>query len=175
MTDRLPKYALSIRQPWAWAIVHGGKDIENRSWTRRVPGYSFRGEFCIHAAKGMTRDEYEYASDSIIKNGGAPPAAKDLLRGGIIGVGRVVDLAKESNSPWFQGPWPGLVGLVLADVKPIKFIPSVGALGFFKWQEADPSIVPAPAKWMQTELDRQIEIKQAIEPAPIPLFEEIAQ
>ena len=24
--------ALSIRQPWAWAILHAGKDIENRDW-----------------------------------------------------------------------------------------------------------------------------------------------
>jgi hypothetical protein len=24
--------ALTIRQPWAWAIAYGGKDVENRSW-----------------------------------------------------------------------------------------------------------------------------------------------
>ena len=24
--------ALSVRQPWAWAICHGWKDIENRTW-----------------------------------------------------------------------------------------------------------------------------------------------
>ena len=23
---------LSIRQPWAWAIVKGAKDVENRKW-----------------------------------------------------------------------------------------------------------------------------------------------
>jgi hypothetical protein len=22
---------LTIRQPWAWAIIYGGKDVENRS------------------------------------------------------------------------------------------------------------------------------------------------
>lgn len=22
--------AISVRQPWAWLIIHGGKDIENR-------------------------------------------------------------------------------------------------------------------------------------------------
>ena len=36
--------ALSIRQPWAWAILHAGKDIENRSWRT-----AFRGEVLIHA------------------------------------------------------------------------------------------------------------------------------
>ena len=53
MTD-LPDIALSIRQPWAWAILHAGKDIENRSWST-----SFRGPVCIHAAKGMTAAEFD--------------------------------------------------------------------------------------------------------------------
>ena len=36
---------LTIRQPWAWAIVHGGKDVENRS--RSLGPY--RGLVAIHA------------------------------------------------------------------------------------------------------------------------------
>lgn len=28
----IPRLALSVRQPWPWAILHAGKDIENRSW-----------------------------------------------------------------------------------------------------------------------------------------------
>ena len=38
--------ALSIRQPWAWLIVNGYKDIENRTWPTR-----FRGRVCVHAPK----------------------------------------------------------------------------------------------------------------------------
>jgi hypothetical protein len=34
-----------VKQPWAWAILHG-KDRENRSWA--VPGYHLR-ELAIHA------------------------------------------------------------------------------------------------------------------------------
>jgi len=30
--------ALSIRQPYAWLIIHGYKDIENRTWGTRVRG-----------------------------------------------------------------------------------------------------------------------------------------
>ena len=26
-----PTQAFSVRQPWAWAILHAGKDVENRS------------------------------------------------------------------------------------------------------------------------------------------------
>lgn len=28
--ENLPDLALSVRQPWAWAIIHAGKDVENR-------------------------------------------------------------------------------------------------------------------------------------------------
>jgi hypothetical protein len=37
--------AMSIKQPWVHAILHEGKDIENRSWQR-----SFRGWVVIHAS-----------------------------------------------------------------------------------------------------------------------------
>ena len=47
--------ALSVRQPWAWAIVYGGKDVENRStFAVTKAGFDPR-PICIHAAKGMTR------------------------------------------------------------------------------------------------------------------------
>jgi hypothetical protein len=49
-TQPAPKRAISVRQPWAWAIVHAGKDVENRS--RRDPWRSAVGErILIHAAK----------------------------------------------------------------------------------------------------------------------------
>ena len=42
---------LTVRQPWAWAIIHGGKDVENR--TRGIAGY-YRGPVAIHAAASAT-------------------------------------------------------------------------------------------------------------------------
>ena len=41
---------LTVRQPWAWAIVHGGKDIENR--TRNLAG-TYRGPVAIHAGREL--------------------------------------------------------------------------------------------------------------------------
>lgn len=140
----LPGIALSVRQPWAWAIIHGGKDIENRSWQAVNHGLKKRGRVAIHASKGMTKDEFESARDFMLSIGVACPAASDLLRGGIIGSVEVVDVVRESDSEWFFGPR----GLVLRDPIACAFIPSVGALGYFKWQRADASTVPAPAKWM---------------------------
>jgi hypothetical protein len=44
--------AITVRQPWAWAIIHGGKDVENR--TRNIAG-SYRGPVAIHA--GLALDD----------------------------------------------------------------------------------------------------------------------
>ncbi len=136
--------ALSVRQPWAWAIIHGGKDIENRS--KSAFTYLNRtGRIAIHAAKGMTRDEYEDAAHFMQGVGVNPPLPGELQRAGIIGSVDVVELVKRSQSPWFFGP----CGLVLARPAPCDFIPCKGQLGFFRWSEADETILPSPAKWME--------------------------
>lgn len=36
--------AITVRQPWAWAIAHGGKTVENRS-----RGTAYRGTLLVHA------------------------------------------------------------------------------------------------------------------------------
>ena len=146
MLDRqnIPSRALSVRQPWAWAIIHAGKDVENRSWQAVNHGLAVRGRIAIHAAKGMTKYEYDDAREFMAKIGVECPPAKDLLRGGIIGTVTVVDVVSESASDWFFGPR----GLVLADPEPCNFCPSVGALGYFAWTPADVSICPEPARWM---------------------------
>lgn len=141
---QLPRLALSVRQPWAWAIFHG-KPVENRDWRRPNPGLNFRGEVCLHAAQGMTRDEYESAAELIESIISSPcPAPADLRRGGIIGVVRVVDVVKDHPSRFFFGPR----ALVLADQREIDFIPAAGQLGFFEWKRDDSNIVE-PAKWMR--------------------------
>jgi hypothetical protein len=140
----LPRLALSVRQPWAWAIIHAGKDIENRSWQAVNHGLKTRGRIAVHAAKGMTRDEYESAASFMASIGVACPAARELARGGIIGSVDVVDVVTQSDSPWFFGPR----GLVLAYAEPCELIPAVGALGYFRWYRAGADILPAPNKWM---------------------------
>jgi hypothetical protein len=55
--------ALSLWQPWAHAVVHLGKRVENRQWR----GCSYRGPFLIHASKGYgTRDDFDSAVDTIL-------------------------------------------------------------------------------------------------------------
>ena len=139
----LPVKALSIRQPWAWAILNAGKDIENRDWPTR-----FVGPVCIHAAKGMTRDEYEdclaTAHDISLTHpfphGLTMPAFDELSRGGIVGTARTEGCVSRSTSPWFFGKY----GFVIRDARPCEFIPVNGELGFFEWRKN--IITPQPAK-----------------------------
>ena len=91
----LPAMALSVRQPWAWAIVHAGKPVENRKWEKGNPGLKFRGPCCIHASKGMTRAEYEEAAKFMASIGVTCPAPADLQRGGIVGITTVADIVTE--------------------------------------------------------------------------------
>ena len=160
--EALPPLALSVRQPWAWAIIHADKDIENRSWQAINHGLKQRGRICIHAAKGMTRDEYQSAKDFMTSIGVDCPLPDELLRGCIIGTAEVVDVVKASDSPWFFGPR----GLVLREARPCDPIMAVGALGYFRWQEAETMARIEPAKWM-----REYGGVAAWKETPAPLFE----
>ncbi len=140
----IPDIALSVRQPWAWAIIHAGKDIENRSWQAVNHGLRRRGRIAIHAARGMTRDEYEDAREFMALFDVTAPPPADLLRGGIIGSVEVVDVVTKHDSFWFMGPR----GLVLRNPEPCTFTPAKGELGYFKWARGKDTDVPAPALWM---------------------------
>lgn len=142
--------ALSIRQPWAWAILRAGKRIENRDWkghggnSGRDKG--FRGEFYIHASMAPTprrmRDEIEDFIDFVLQRRISLPrgAVEDKLtprglldeQGGIVGIARVVDIRPNGDAP--TDPWAiaGCLGIVLADVRPVPFVPCKGALGWWK-------------------------------------------
>lgn len=119
--------ALSIRQPWAWLILHAGKDIENRTWRT-----SFRGRVLIHAAKNMTRTEYEECEDFLASRclcgRLSLPAFDALQRGGIVGVADITGCWVKHQSSWFTGPY----GFSLAKAEPLPLVPCRGALGFFR-------------------------------------------
>jgi hypothetical protein len=112
--------ALSIRQPWAWLIVNGYKDVENRTWESR-----FRGEFLIHAGKTFYKEDYHWLK-AAMPDLPLPPVDK-LECGGIVGKATMVDCVTNSSSDWFEGP----IGFVLENAEPVKFIPLSGRLNFF--------------------------------------------
>jgi hypothetical protein len=122
--------ALSLKQPWAWLVCKGYKDIENRDWTRK-----FRGRIYIHASlkedhrpigllpiekwilerlTPVQRDEYHQALKP---------------RGAVIGEVDIIDCVDRSSSPWYLGRY----GFILANpVLYEKPIPCKGKLGFFE-------------------------------------------
>ena len=112
---------LSLRQPWAWYVLNG-KDIENRRWSTK-----HRGLFLIHAAKGMTRQEYAFARDFA---GFDPPPFEELLRGGIVGATTLLEVIPPgpSGRRWHMQEQ---YGFVLGPRIELPFRPLKGALSFF--------------------------------------------
>jgi len=117
--------ALSVHQPWGWAIAHGPKRIENRTWFSR-----YRGPVLIHAArnpntlKRATVDAWRELLPGL-------PAVDELVYGAIIAVARLkrIDPVERCRGQLFaQGPfcWQ------LDDVYPLQPIPYRGAQGLFE-------------------------------------------
>lgn len=142
--------ALSLRQPWAWAVVHGGKDVENRG--RRT---SIRGRFVIQAAKTCEDREYRIAAEWMVARGlvrseafpdlrpahgalekqwsEAPllPSLEELPRGVLYGTAdlvRVMPIEVESPPAWKM---LGKFGYVLRDIEAIELREWDGYPGWF--------------------------------------------
>ena len=144
----LPPLALSVRQPWAWAIIHGGKVIENRSHgSIRAGGMDCR-RIAIHAATGLTEAEYRWGVEVLRdRHGVACPPPEALVRGAIIGAVTVVAIVADSDSPWFGRSRAGNRGLVLEDPVACAPVPARGALGYFAWQAS--GALERPKRWMR--------------------------
>lgn len=144
LTSGLPSLALSVRQPWAWAIIHAGKDVENRTAGAIRAGGMVPARICIHAAAGLTQREYRWGAWRLKRHGVLAPRPDALARGAIIGLVTVVEVVDASPSEWFGGP----CGLVLRDPVPMDPVPAPGELGYFRWR---PGGTLAPTRpWMTT-------------------------
>ena len=119
--------ALSIRQPWAWLIVRGIKDVENRTWRT-----GYRGPLLIHAATHpMTEDAEAWLAEYCHGLGIEGPHFP-LVAGGIVGRAVVADCVRLEDlvhpSEWAEGPWCWL----LDDAEPLPFLPWTGQRGLFE-------------------------------------------
>lgn len=112
---------LVVRQPWAWLIVNGYKDIENRTWSTR-----FRGTLMIQASANLPSKSALDEGRLFARKCGAK-VPEDLETGGIVGMVQLDDCVTRSRSKWFTGP----VGWVLSKPKRLPLIPLKGQLGLF--------------------------------------------
>lgn len=112
--------AISIRQPWAWLITHGFKDVENRTWRT-----NFRGPVLVHA--GKTWGEIEKLDAAMVHSNFGIAMPEHLELGGIVGGAVITDCVTEMESPWFVGEY----GFVLSSPVVLPFRALPGRLGFF--------------------------------------------
>src|SRR3990167_10513383 len=134
--------ALSIKQPWAWLICAGYKDIENRDWfIGRKPALG--GRFQNRGLELPSRI-YVHTGKIADLNALVSPHLAELLRqgklrlplsldiGAIIGEVDITGCVDKSDSLWFTGKY----GFTLANPALYdKPIPYPGQLGFFEIPE----------------------------------------
>jgi hypothetical protein len=112
--------ALSVCQPWAWAIVHGIKTVENRSLPTR-----HRGPLVVHASKSR-----HYLGDDFADLLPGLPPVQQLDFGALVGVVEVVGcvpVVEVEGDPFATGPWCWL----LAGARPIGPHAFKGQVGLF--------------------------------------------
>lgn len=117
--------ALTIKQPWAFAIRCGLKTIENRSWPT-----AYRGPLAIHAGKSRSYLDDTQPEDWHSLIPGLPDFAL-LDYGKIVAVCQLADcvpLAEVRHQPFALGPWCWLLDGIQSLTLPF---PWTGAQGLF--------------------------------------------
>ena len=146
--------ALSIKQPWAWLIVNGYKDVENRTWA--LPrSFELPQRIYVHAGQTWDRDAYPAVSRAIEATGDTEVFAlgwdgmRMALRrgkffGAIVGEVTITDLLspcapngledEQADSPWYEGDYGFVLSNHVAYDEPI---PCKGRLGFWTPREME--------------------------------------
>lgn len=107
--------AMSLFPMWAWAILYGGKDIENRG--RRT---NYRGRILVHASSKKTPahevdSERAYLCELAGISSSQLPA--EFQRSAILGSVELVDCIEDAQSPWAS---PGAVHWVLREPRLLR-------------------------------------------------------
>jgi hypothetical protein len=94
--------AISIKQPWAWAILNAGKDVENRSWP--LPTKYAVKHILIHTGKRIEQDAVIHLRHLGYK------VPHHMKTGGIVGITRfrnsVFDAGKSDWAEQGFHHWP---------------------------------------------------------------------
>lgn len=141
---------LTVRQPWAWAIIHGGKDVENR--VRSLGPY--RGPVAIHASSSTSASGHGVVEAAEAwRSWWAENGRPEGQRGHVIGV---VDLVDSHSDEFCARSWStndhddcddwSLCSkwamddhhhLVLSNPRPLpRPIPATGRLGLWRPDDA---------------------------------------
>jgi hypothetical protein len=116
---------ISIHQPWAEAILHLGKTVENRTWPT-----NHRGPLLIHAAKSRASYDAWPADVWRAEFRCDRPEWDTLAKGAVVGVVHLIDCIpitdinlsdRDSDRLWAQGPFCWQLRQARAFAKPIGF------------------------------------------------------
>lgn len=139
--------ALSIRQPWLWAICRGGKTVENRTDSRgtetAVRKFDRPGRIYLHASSRWADVAAEERVGRL-----APPEAFEtrnlqdpalFANGGIVAAAHIQSVhastsCYDPHAGRFCSPWadPSSAHLVITDVHVLPIaVPCPGALGLW--------------------------------------------
>lgn len=154
--------ALTVWQPWAWAIGAGLKLIENRTW---VPGWRRLTEgddLAIHAGAHVPSATDFATVQKAIKAMGRemPPSyahefSGTLGRGRIVavvtfaGVARGLDQVDPAQHPWWIGPY----GWLFTNVRQLQLGSAPSALG----QQGLWPLAPGTEKQVRSQLEARNE------------------
>lgn len=118
---------LSIQQPWSWAIIHGGKNIENRTWRTK-----YRGPIFIHTSKKIDLQGYYKLQDNMKSYGLTSLPSLDELKtvcGGLYGMVELVSCRRSiSGNIWGD---INSIKWVLKNPIELNFVSCPGKLGLF--------------------------------------------
>lgn len=104
---------LSVWQPWAWALIYAGKDVENRRRRMANPP----PKLLIHA--GLQFDE---AAVGFMRDLGIDLPDEAYEGGHIVGMLDPLACVRDSNSPWaIDGYWHWCVGNPVPASRPIPY------------------------------------------------------
>ena len=137
MNSSPPIRALTIRQPWAGAIAHQTKRVENRTW--KLPAKHEGARILIHAAAQRDRGAQVYGEHLDVYSA-------------IVAVATITGCPYDNGNQVCCSYWaqPGLYHWELADVialpEPVRDVS--GALGF--WTPGDDALAAAQAQLANT-------------------------
>lgn len=92
--------AISIKQPWAYLICAGIKDVENRTWPTK-----YRGRVYIHASAKLAKHEFTWEQSSELTK----HEELDIVYSAIIGHVDIVDCVVNYPSIWAEKSETGLL------------------------------------------------------------------
>lgn len=116
-------------QPYAWMVVNGYTDVDDRTWP-----CDYRGILAIHASKTFSQGYYDYCVHVL---GVKLPPPEELERGGIVGTVNITGCLRPGEPTEVPAErrahgGPNCYGFVFEDAKIIPFVPARGMPGLFE-------------------------------------------